>query len=547
MRRFVVVLTALAAAVAACLTPAAADPSPGDPAYTLRDARNVVDAYGRITGPGGQLRNPAYLPALVAETSTRTAAQLLDQAADPLRPALTPGLLVPGWNVGNPLRASWPGTRGRVQPVRFTNRYGALLRGRVWTPRPGARDPYTGQRLRPPYPGVVITTGSVQGSQGMYEWLAQDLAERGYVVLTYDVQGQGTSETLPHTTEVFPPPGVPSQQLGNFVVGTRDALSFFTSRPGRPYRNPLAGSTRVDRVNPAWRLWDRSPDPRPATPGRTTRIAVVGHSLGATAVSQVQAVDRRVAAVVALDKLQSEGNRPVVPALAVQSEYGFTVAPWWLAGGGSSLTPSPSPAGPAAGRERATGYDAWRRAGVDTMLLVPRASTHLDYTDIPLVLPASRWGQALTSVMTQRWLDRYLRHRGGAGVADRAVLPLPRTGRRRSLEAGHPAPRPAAVVLLLLGVRRARGFRARGPGRRRRHRRGVLIAPPRTSYEAVAPDTETYDAPPHPGRHTRRPSRTPRRMTHRLSRGRWSWRARRGGRGGRPRSRGTRGRRGGRR
>ena len=48
------------------------------------------------------------------------------------------------------------------------------------------------------------------------------------------------------------------------------------------------------------------------------------------------------------------------------------------------------------------------------MLVVPRASTHLEYTDIPYVLPASRYGQALTSVYTQAWLDRYMKHRGAA-------------------------------------------------------------------------------------------------------------------------------------
>ena len=55
--------------------------------------------------------------------------------------------------------------------------------------------------------------------------------------------------------------------------------------------------------------------------------------------------------------------------------------------------------------------DWWRDAGVDSMLVVPRASTHLEYTDIPLVLPASRWGQALTSAYVQRWLEHYLKHR----------------------------------------------------------------------------------------------------------------------------------------
>ena len=48
------------------------------------------------------------------------------------------------------------------------------------------------------------------------------------------------------------------------------------------------------------------------------------------------------------------------------------------------------------------------------MVIVPRASTHLEYADIPLVMPASRYGQALSSVYTQRWLGRYLKHEGVA-------------------------------------------------------------------------------------------------------------------------------------
>ena len=67
-------------------------------------------------------------------------------------------------------------------------------------------------------------------------------------------------------------------------------------------------------------------------------------------------------------------------------------------------------------RHGRTGFDGWAKAGVDTMLVVPRASTHLDYTDIPLVLPASRYGQDLTSVYVQRWLDRYLKHRAPVGA-----------------------------------------------------------------------------------------------------------------------------------
>ncbi len=441
MRRIATALTAGTAVLITSLASAPPSsavegdhPAPGSPAYVQRDLQNISDAYGRIHSE--QLTNPAYLPALVQESSALSVSQLLEQAATPTRPAATAVTLVPGWNVGNPLRDGWDGTRGRSTRVAFTNRYGALLRGTLHKPAPGARDPYTGKRLRGPFPGVVLTPGSVQGSEGMYVWLAQDLAERGYVVLTYDVQGQGNSETLPHQdgsdlpacNPLAPPeqlemlgcPGVPFQQLSNFVVGTEDALDFFTSTPTKPYANTGAGSAPVTAFNPYWRQFDRSRDKRTVTPGRTTRIAIIGHSMGAAAVSKVQARDKRVATVVALDKLvgpRSEppfdgaGNEPVVPALAVQSDYGFSVTPWLL-GGGSSIAPAPSPDGPDPHRERSSGFDDWSAAGVDSMLIVPRASTHLDYTDIPLVLPASRYGQALTSAYVQRWLNYYLRHRG---------------------------------------------------------------------------------------------------------------------------------------
>ena len=423
----------------------AAGPQPGTPEYLQRDTQNMADAYGRNTQQ--QLGNPAYLKALQTEHGEVWLNQLAQQAATPTRLAITPGNVFPGWNGGNPLRRGWSGRRGLSVPVAYTNRYGALIRGTVFAPLPGARDPYMGRRLKRPYPGVVITTGSVQGSERMYWWLAQDLAERGYVVLTYDVQGQGTSETLPHENdqvnavpfcnpfaepaagEDFGCPGVPAQQDSNFVYGTQDALSFFLSRPKRPYPNRNAGDTQVNSFNPFWRLFNRTRDRRTTTPGRTRRVAIIGHSLGASAVSFVQGVDPRVETVVALDKLHGEGAggipgpqgiKPVVPALAVQSEYGFNVQPYWMQHG-SSIQPKPGAPNeaPDPRREEATGFDSWRAAGVDSMLVVPRASTHLEFTDIAFVLPASRYGQALTSVYVQRWLGRYLKHRRTRLLASR--------------------------------------------------------------------------------------------------------------------------------
>src|SRR3954453_196313 len=434
------VLLALAAGAAGALPATAADDGPGSPFYEQRDAQNMHDAYGRIDGPGGQLQNSAYLPALVTHGTEVGLDQLMDQVATSTRLALTPGNVFPGWNVGNPLRAGWDGKRGRVEKVAFTNKYGALLRGHVYRPLPGAHDPYTGRLLHGPYPGVVITEGSIQGSERMYWWLAEDLAERGYVVLTYDVQGQGTSETLPHENdqvnalpfcnpfakpragEQFGCPGVPFQQASNFIFGTRDALTFFLSTPRKRYRNPhVESGNPVNSFNPLWRLFDRRRDRRSVTRGRHTRVAIIGHSLGASAVSYVQGVDKRVETVVALDKLAGKPGsgptdlppfKPKVPALAVQSEYGFNVQPYWTSSG-SSFSPQPgSPSQrPNPRRELATGFDDWRKAHKDVMLVVPRASTHLEYTDIAYAMPASRYGQDLTSVYVQRWLDRSLRHK----------------------------------------------------------------------------------------------------------------------------------------
>ena len=100
-----------------------------------------------------------------------------------------------------------------------------------------------------------------------------------------------------------------------------------------------------------------------------------------------------------------------MPALGLQSEYGFTVAPYFANSGLFDATGVGSPAeAPDPRRELATGYDGWTAAGVDSMVIVPRASTHLEYTDIAYVLPASRYGQAVSSVYTQAWLAKYLQH-----------------------------------------------------------------------------------------------------------------------------------------
>src|SRR2546428_3938553 len=159
MRRLFAVVVALGAVLTIGALPGARAKTmvPGSAEYIQRDNQNMLDAYGRQTGPGGQL-SPEYLLE-VFPAGTTWQQQVLNQAQNPTRPILDPGQLVPGWNEGNAFRLSWPRTRGVMIPVAFTNRYGAMLRGTVFAPRGGARDPYTGQTLQGPFPAVAITTG----------------------------------------------------------------------------------------------------------------------------------------------------------------------------------------------------------------------------------------------------------------------------------------------------------------------------------------------------------------------------------------------------
>ena len=64
------------------------------------------------------------------------------------------------------------------------------------------------------------------------------------------------------------------------------------------------------------------------------------------------------------------------------------------------------------------------------MVIVPRASTHLEYTDIAYVLPACRYGQDVASHYMQAWLGKYLQARPGRRRrAAGDVLRLPGAGR----------------------------------------------------------------------------------------------------------------------
>ena len=362
-----------------CYAPAG-DPEPGSAAFLARDVQNQYCAGLRLRD---QVASPAFGFGNVTQGAALYAEQMTDQLARPTDPSGGTTTLVPGSKSADPFRTvrRWTEAgRGRVATVSFAALNGSTLRGHVFVPPPSVARPKAG------YPGVVITDGSVQAYEELYYWAAQDLAEAGYMVLTYDVQGQGDSSLFGSDCP-GECTGVPYQQDLNFYQGAEDSLSFFLSTPTAPFggsSNPYAGD--LD----------------------TGRIGLAGHSLGAAAISHVGQCDNRVSAIVAWDNLrQIESCQGIVipkehrttklinaPALALTNDYGFFTTP---------ATTAPDP------ESKTAGYEQVRRAGLDAQIIALRGATHLTYSYIPLVFQANELGERMASYYTKAWFDLHLR------------------------------------------------------------------------------------------------------------------------------------------
>ena len=190
------------AVVAAHVAPAAANPP--TTFNPVVEAENFSITQQRQT----IYDTPQYQAQLAADSAASTAQALATEAADPGR-FFTDDLC---WNLSNGCAGdirlnNWAKNGyGVVRPVLFTARDGATISGHVWATVAGPAK----------RPGIVITDGSVQADENMYWYAAQALAKAGYVVLTFDPQGQGQSDTFGQSPDQNE--GVPAQTTGTPVL-----------------------------------------------------------------------------------------------------------------------------------------------------------------------------------------------------------------------------------------------------------------------------------------------------------------------------------------
>ncbi|HVV74703.1 MAG TPA: hypothetical protein VHC43_01610 [Mycobacteriales bacterium] len=407
------VTAALAVAVVVpSMTASAGAAASGEPRYRATSFNVAVEAqnYSNNLERQSLYLAPAYQVQLRLVGQQNTLAALQMAANDPQREFVS-DLCWNGYDgcAGDTRLYDWETNGyGIVAPFLFTARNGAQLSGHVWATRSGPAK----------RPGIVITNGSVQADEQLYWYAAQALAKDGYVVMTFDPQGQGQSDTFGQGADKSE--GFPAQTDGRpFYDGTEDALNFFLSTPSHPYvpvKSCNSGTSHAAyqnaRVkagfdaayNPFWSLLNPK------------KIGLAGHSYGAGGVSYIGQWDKRVSAIVAWDNLGQPvaGSREKgcvdksarstaklrVPALGMSADY--------------FLPPTPHTSLPGY-NDKDTESLVYSKHHVDTGEIVVRGGSHLDFSFIPNpAFGASLYGADMIAWYTDAWFDYYLKHQRSA-------------------------------------------------------------------------------------------------------------------------------------
>jgi dienelactone hydrolase len=331
-----------------CDTPAGnPNPSTQRAAWEERDANDMQCATQRQQD---QARNPAYLR--LAEEEQATAPDPVSELNDP-RPRGVTAVVPAG---GDPFRvpSRWEALgRGQYTDFSFISSTGAKLNAALFSPNPtpGAR-----------YPIVTFTPGLQEAKEQAW-WFSEGLAEAGYVVLAIDPQGQGRSEiTARNPDGSLNCKPTCADYPTNDKPETQAAIDFALSTASAPYKYAVGKNAEGTlHYNPLWREVDQS------------ELGIAGHSLGATAVTPIGQSDPRVKTVISYDNLDGSIPTDIVPeihapALYFATDYAFP-----------TFSIPMNPNNPPAPEKHWVAYNQMRKAHVDSMVIVPRASTHYEW------------------------------------------------------------------------------------------------------------------------------------------------------------------------
>lgn len=341
----------------ACVGPAQAA-EPGSPEWLERDLQNVACAESRV------LEVPVSWAIGLLEHPP------LDDLPSPTRdPYRNPNL-----HDGQRFRFAAAETRNRVDEALLVEIYRpCTMSGCTNVPDGLALD-------EGPYPTVVIVHGGASQKE-LHRWASQGLAEAGYMTVALDVAGDNH--------------GSDAQDVVDWV-----------------FSDDFPYAADLDR----------------------TRVGIAGHSQGASTASLLGQLDSRLKAIVAWDNLtavdpalwaddigvEPPAGLPITtPALGIGADYYFVPEPY-------TTPPEPAPSNGEGGRGRGVsahpkdlGYQELKAAGVDTMLFILRAGTHLDFT--PLQAGTGSWfGEPVAFYLTLAWFDRYLKGLSDSAAAQQA-------------------------------------------------------------------------------------------------------------------------------
>ena len=410
-------------------------------AWTQCEAQNVANTLENST------LHLSLLPDLLADTSSYQTARLSLLVTDPERQPNPNSCTTIALCPIDPRVQGWAAAGELVAPVLYTSRSGATISGHVWATKEGPAK----------RPGIVIINGSIVGYEPIYWYAAQTLARSGFVVMTFDTQGEGMSDQFGEAPDqledafagipalgVVKPEDVAGFGLGGnglpFYDGGADALNFLVSTPSSLYV-PVASrssgtshAAKQDRrvaaglntaYNPLWQLLD------------SKHLGVAGHSYGAEAASWLVQNDSRLSAAVAWDALciPVSPSPDEITALATAPVNKLANAAPLPAGYGLGTECFGAPTGPAPAITKpalsitsdylvvpvpyvappdpdikSEASHIYSQHHVDTGSIVIRGGTHFDFNDVPLVLPASLRGIDLVAWYTSAWFSKYLKH-----------------------------------------------------------------------------------------------------------------------------------------